>query len=175
MSSGIAGNPIEFARVAECELLFAKLALLKVGQIEVEFDGSGDSGSINSIACLDDAGNSVDVTTTCIDWNVTHDVFKQETGKWEPKVQIEHLSLDKVLEQICDEALNQSQLDWYNNDGGYGTLRILITANPPTAALEMHLRITNTDDYTFELTGLFKEPEDASKPPRANKRERIRR
>ena len=146
---------MEFARKPECELLFAKLALLKVAEVSVEFNGSGDSGSIDGVSAVDAQGKSVDLTEYFIDWTANKDVFMKDG--WKRSAAIESMSLDTVLTSICDEALDQSNLDWYNNDGGFGTLHINLCSNPPTAKLDMHLRITVTDDHTFELTGLYKE------------------
>jgi hypothetical protein len=79
--------------------LMSRLRDLDIQRVEIRYDGSGDSGSIDDV-----------------------DFYKE---KWE--------SVDDIAEDLrglCEDlgyhVLNQHyQWDWYNNDGGYGTVIIV--------------------------------------------------
>jgi hypothetical protein len=61
--------------------------------VRIEFDGSGDSGAIESIFVVKD-GN--------------HDFLKEDS------------ELYKVLSEWGYSAIDRHHVDWYNNDGGFG-------------------------------------------------------
>jgi hypothetical protein len=79
--------------------LMSRLRDLDIQRVEIRYDGSGDSGSIDDV-----------------------DFYKE---KWE--------SVDDIAEDLrglCEDLgyhiLNQHyNWDWYNNDGGYGTVIIV--------------------------------------------------
>lgn len=70
-----------------------------IDYLKIEFDGSGDSGSITGIY-LD--------------------------GSWEAPVKGK---LYELLENWAYELLEKTGVDWYNNDGGYGEIIFDMTEN----------------------------------------------
>jgi hypothetical protein len=92
--------------------LMSRLRDLDIQRVEIRYDGSGDSGSIDDV-----------------------DFYKE---KWE--------SVDDVAEDLrglCEDLgyhiLNQHyQWDWYNNDGGYGT--VIITPDTDTITIDGYVR-----------------------------------
>lgn len=105
--------------------LFKKLGL---ACIKVNFNGEGDSGSIEDIL--------VDGLTTAVDKiEVPEDVILQRQcdeyamveGKLKPVKAGETIpttTLDKFIEEFADLILQELPYDWCNNDGGRGTINI---------------------------------------------------
>lgn len=102
--------------------LQAAALLLKIDSIEVTFDGSGDSGSIEDIQIssngipINDEKHHLEV------WVKPSPHFDQEQRKWvQPPPALEVRSLRTFVENHVYEALEATGVDWCNNDGGYGT------------------------------------------------------
>jgi hypothetical protein len=86
-------------------------------RLDMEFDGSGDSGEFQSVQAVDASGGTLDLevadlATTCEEWGT--------------------------------ERLEELGYDWYNNDGGYGTITLY---DDGSGTIETHIRITETEDY----------------------------
>jgi hypothetical protein len=170
-----------FKNPAETEMLFAKLILLKVSKIEVEFAGSGDSGQIDSVAAYDAHSVQIDLTVHQVPWDEPKSTL-DASGNWVHTKENHDMPVNEIITQMCNDALEESDLDWYNNDGGQGTFTIDLSTNPPEAKLHVGINFTHTEDHEFEMEGLYKKPRKArikkEKPsapasPRANKRKNL--
>lgn len=89
------------------------------------FDGCGDSGAIDSVEYTNNEGETE---------------FGLEGGK----------DLTSLVDQFAYDYLDANDIDWYNNDGGYGELSI--DASTGKATLDVSTRYTQTEDYVFEMT-----------------------
>jgi hypothetical protein len=131
------------------------LTLLKVmggRTAEVWFDGSGDSGSIEGARLVGQEGKEIDLTNATFDWHEQKGEFDKEKNQWVKKyAPAPAKPVHDILVQICEEALEDTGHDWYNNDGGYGQLVIDLTTTPPEVKLEVHIRYTSTEDYEYDL------------------------
>lgn len=78
----------------------AKLKDNGISIIRIEFSGSGDSGSIDSTEVLDKNEDNIDLENSDL--------------------------LERIEDYGYDILSNQYNYDWYNNDGGRGTLIINI-------------------------------------------------
>jgi hypothetical protein len=122
----------------------AMMAALKASGVllvVVEFDGGGDSGAITGIEIQ---GGQPPETA---EWLVSES--NQVDGKWVTTKHAKALPIKKALEEWCYEALSQSHVDWYNNDGGYGLMEIDLTKD--TAELVIHQRYTEVNTSSFSL------------------------
>ena len=103
--------------------LFTKLQELNITSVSIPFDGSGDSGCIDltEIKFYDQNNDELELEST-----VENDLisYAESLG-------------DHILERHYD-------YDWYNNDGGYGTINIDI-ANK-TWNIEGYTRITDVEE-----------------------------
>ena len=118
----------------EMTSLLLKLADLGVTGIKIFYSGSGDSGDIDDV-----------VYTTTKD--VTFDDINYLSSYGENALYLTNLDHD-LKEEISDFAnekiLNDIE-DWWNNDGGYGTMLIKI----PSGNYEINniIYITDTEDF----------------------------
>lgn len=108
-----------------------------IGSVTVEFDGYGDSGSIQSVTYdvidFDDAAISVDVA-------VVNSVF--ENRRWVRTRSIKRMSLNDAIEALTYDYLSETHVNWYDNDGGYGELVIDVVEG--TVSLDVNVRFTES-------------------------------
>jgi hypothetical protein len=117
-------------------------------EVIVNFDGSGDSGSIWDIrfdpACEED-GPMVSILKL-------QSEFDREAGRWIQSTGVEDVPLKEAISTLTYDYLEETDVDWYNNDGGYGDLIISVSAG--TVALNVHRRLVeSTCEYSdaFEI------------------------
>lgn len=87
--------------------------------VEADYSGSGDSGSIDTINYNDKDGCNIS--------DIPNTIFEN-------------------IEEAFYEQLNETE-DWYNNEGGYGT--IVFDLEELAINISQSIRIVNTEDYEF--------------------------
>ena len=128
----------------ETEIMGVLLELHEQGitGINVYYEGSGDSGAIESVVYTkDELSDNIDhaFDEVCgLDTWSGHNSSLKETCP----------DLWDKLENFCDQSILNNIEDWWNNDGGYGNLCILI----PSGKYKVYnnVRFTQTDDYYHE-------------------------
>ena len=108
-----------------------------IASVQVAFDGCGDSGAIEDIACRD-------ASDTAVDLPEEFSVCVEEDGA-EPV----QTTLKQALEDLAYAALELHHPGWEINDGAGGALEIDVTAE--TFMLDCKLRYTAYDDHYTEL------------------------
>ena len=126
----------------EVTSLLLKLADLGVTGIKVEYEGSGDSGAIEKIVYItkslvnDEEGN-LDLLHGLDTWGDEHsELYELDTP------------LAESLEQFAYDKLMNDIDDWYNNEGGYGSIAILV----PSGRYHIYnnIRYTNVETYQHD-------------------------
>ena len=118
--------------------LLLKLADLDVTGIKIFYSGGGDSGDIDDII----------YTTTK---EASFDNIMNLTSYGEDLLNLQTLDdelSDKIKDFANEKILNHLE-DWWNNDGGYGTMLIKI----PSGKYEINNMIYITDTEEFEHDG----------------------
>lgn len=123
------------------EVLFDGLRLVGIAHVLVSFDGSGDSGQIESIDARNDADQNVtlpaaQITFAGIDW---------QTGAPTER----RLSLECAVEELVYDLLSATHSGWQDNDGAYG--EFCIDARARTIHLEFNERFTSSELYTHDF------------------------
>ena len=123
------------------EVLFDGLRQASIAYVLVSFDGSGDSGQIESIDARDDADQSVtlpaaQITFAGIDW--------QSGAPTERR-----LTLEGAVEELVYDLLSATHSGWQDNDGAYG--EFCIDARARTIHLEFNERFTSSELYTHDF------------------------
>ena len=120
------------------DALYAQLKLLPIDGVCIEFQGGGDSGEIYNIyAKAKHEGNEVDLKQVGILWL---DLNNKEVM----------MPLDKILEDVGYRALDMSDLDWYNNDGGQGSIEIVLDDGEPYVNMHMEINYVSHEDHEFD-------------------------
>lgn len=118
---------------SEVTLLLLKLADAGVTGVKVSYSGGGDSGAIESICyTAEPCETPEDVEDNC-------DVYT-------PGSNLDDIDSDayKAIEDFAYKKLDNVE-DWWNNDGGFGTLCICIPSGK--YIINNHINITSTEDY----------------------------
>jgi hypothetical protein len=124
------GDPnFQLAKTTLFDLLYAA----GVAVVEVQFDGGGDSGQINSICFVDSSGDEVDIDHCLLAY----------------PGDVETISPRDYAEKLAYEALDRTELDFSNGDGGQGTIAMLTLER--IICVEIGINHQSTDDYEFEF------------------------
>lgn len=115
-----------------------------VTNVCVSFDGSGDSGSIDHVGLYGADNKSVSVSQTIV-YPFLHSEYND--GTWKYTTTEKEVPIAEALEQLCYDMLEETGIDWYNNDGGYGQLSIDIETGE--VSLEVNTRYTEVNTYNF--------------------------
>lgn len=141
--SGIFPTPEDRTRIMNL------LASLGATRIEITFSGGGDSGEVDSATLLDAIGNELPMPDMKVQgWEKTK-VWEKGgcTVTIEPKV----MTINELLIQMTYDALEETSLDWYNNEGGAGEMIIDFRESPPRLELEVGINYTETSDHSFKF------------------------
>lgn len=147
-------SPTPFYAPAERNFLYMEnlrrvLPILRQHGIEtvsVTFNGYSDSGSIEDISYTP-CENPDALKAVPVEHISTSSYF--EDGQWRRTAAPEQSTLDEVIDALTNDYLEETGVDWYNNDGGYGDLVIDVQAG--TVSLEVQVRYTDTrTEYSAE-------------------------
>jgi hypothetical protein len=95
--------------------------------VSISFDGAGDSGSITGAKAFTFTGDFI-----------LEDRYHEDFWQYEPEI-------TEDLKNLGYEILSESGYDWYNNDGGYGSIHISLLTGEIN--LDIKIRISETEDY----------------------------
>ena len=123
------------------EVLFDGFRLVGIAHVLVSFDGSGDSGQIESIEARSDADQSAalpatQITFSSIDW--------QSGAPTERR-----LTLEGAVEELVYDLLSDTHSGWQDNDGAWG--EFCIDARARTIHLEFNERFTSSEPFTHDF------------------------
>ena len=123
--------------------LLIQLADLGVTGIQISYEGSGDSGCIDEVLYTTDKlpenlEDAFDKIRSLNSW--------QEDAKYLRNLDS---GLSSDIESFAEEKILDSIEDWWNNDGGYGTMCILV----PSGKYQVENNIRITEVETFEHDG----------------------
>jgi hypothetical protein len=117
------------------QVLFEALASAGIATVEMNFDGYGDSGSIEDTTAFD--GNNHELALPTAEITIKTVVF--DTGAIKDKA----LALGDYIESIAMDFLEETHCGWENNDGAYG--RFLFSLEKQTITLEYNERYVQSD------------------------------
>ena len=123
--------------------LLIQLADLGVTGIQIYYEGSGDSGCIDEVL----------YTTDKLPENL-EDAFDKirSLNSWDEDAKyLRNLDsgLSSDIESFAEEKILDSIEDWWNNEGGYGTMCILV----PSGKYDVMNNVRITEIETFEHVG----------------------
>ena len=123
--------------------LLLQLADRGVTGIQIYYEGSGDSGCIDEVLYTTDKlpENEEDAFDKIRSLNTW-----QEDAKYLRSLDS---GLSSDIESFAEEKILDSIEDWWNNDGGYGTLCILV----PSGKYDIMNNIRITEIETYEHVG----------------------
>lgn len=138
-ATGIQRDAHEYTYLENLRRVLPFLREHDVSEVRVEFDGGGDSGSIQAVHYdvdgFDENGIYLEVTEV-------QQVFNEDERRW-INIRIEsHKPLRKAIRELTYDYLSESNVDWYNDSGGFGEL--VIKVDEGTVSLEVSARYTES-------------------------------
>ncbi len=133
------GAPAELTRTHNKNLIFAALADLGVHRVTVDYDGSGDSGQIESIEAWNAVSEKVPLPS----------IGKVQLAPENPDRPVADIGLEAAVEQLAWDYLYDNHCGWENNDGAFGTFVFDVPAR--TITLEHNERYTDLNTSTHEF------------------------
>lgn len=133
-------------------LLMTLLKVMGGNRVVVGFSGGGDSGSVESVELLDHNDRNIPLDNAEFEWEVETSTPNEATGEWVAKFEVKPYAVAEILKDACEAALENANLDWYNNDGGQGSLEIDLSTEPPTITLNIGINTMTTEEYKFDYT-----------------------
>lgn len=123
------------------EVLFDGLRLVGIAHVLVSFDGSSDSGQIESIEARNDADQSVTLPAA----QITFAGIEWQSGAPTER----RLTLEGAVEELVYDLLSDTHSSWQDNDGAYG--EFCIDARARTIHLEFNERFTSSELFTHDF------------------------
>ena len=121
--------------------LFEALAQAGIHTVVVCFDGSGDSGQVETVDGFDSGNNLVQLTTDTIGFS--------EVDFESSSIRVEQKAARAVVEIMTYDFLRQTHGGWENNDGAYGEFTFDVAEQ--TIALDFNERFTDFTNYQHEF------------------------
>jgi len=115
--------------------LLIKLADIGITGIMVRYDGAGDSGQIEEIQYCTEPIDDVEEIEDKIDFH-------------SPSLDKLDSDLRQDIESLVYKFLLEDIEDWYNNEGGYGTVSIMIPSGQ--YSIDNNIRVIDYENYTHE-------------------------
>ena len=122
--------------------LLIQLADLGVTGIKIKYEGSGDSG------CIDDVLYTVDKLSENEEdaFDAVKSLESWDTGV--KRLDMLHSGLSSDIQNFAEEKILNDVEDWWNNEGGYGEMCILVPSGK--YQVENNIRILHVEDYVHE-------------------------
>ena len=144
--------PTTFPNKDRKHLLLTLLKVMGGHKVVVTFGGGGDSGSIENVELFSHDNNPINIEEAEFEWEEESHAFDVVQKEWVTTKQDKIMPLKDILQKITENALEESGLDWYNNEGGQGSLEIDLSEDPPAIILNVGINYTHTEDHMFDLT-----------------------
>ena len=112
---------------------------LGVTGINIYYEGGGDDGYVDNIS----------ITTIKLPKDDNEGAFEEILQcENDPQLEKKNTELFNKLEEFTTDTILDSIEDWWNNEGGYGNLCILV----PSGKYKVYnsIRYTKTEDYYHE-------------------------
>ena len=120
-------------------LIFAALAERGIHRVTVDYDGSGDSGQIESIEAWNAANEKIPLPT----------IRKVQLASANPDSPVNEIGLEAAVEELAWAYLYDHHDGWENNDGAFGAFVFNVPDRMIT--LEHNERYTEVDTSTHEF------------------------
>ena len=133
------GAPAEDTRTQNKHLIFAALAEAGIHRVTVEYDGSDDSGQIESIEAWNTANEKIPLPS----------LRKVQLASENTDFPVDEIGLEAAVEQLAWDYLYDNHGGWENNDGAFGTFEFSVPDR--TIALQHNERYTDVNTTTHEF------------------------
>ncbi len=129
-----------------------------INKVVVKFDGSGDSGCIDEVIFY--AADEEITNPPLEEVSIRYNSSRFENGHWMRMVEDKVIPLSNAIDDIVDDWLSSTSVDWYNNAGGFGDC--IIDVENGELQLDVSVRVTESElayfkEYAFDEIMAFTE------------------
>lgn len=109
----------------------------------VEFYGGGDCGQIENVNIEPDPPEMCRVSVT--EEKYIRD-YNEETKQYDCRKEnvTKLMTLEQALEALTYQALDETNVDWYNNEGGGGSLEIELSGDTPQIKFHVYYNVVES-------------------------------
>lgn len=140
-------------------ILFGALKIAGIARVTVTFDGSGDSGQIESVEAYDIENNPVELPAETMTYPAAvmdaryEPCAENRSGKQFVGYDVREIektaSISTIIEEIFWDFIGARHGGWENNDGGFGQCHF--TVDEGVIRLEMNERYTETNYFEHQI------------------------
>jgi hypothetical protein len=141
-----------FPTEAHKRKLLALLKVLGIKEVRADFAGGGDSGEFHVPLAYDYSGNKVSIDQHKLTWRAESSTWDERKGFSDNISDTTEQSLEEILHTLMEHIVGQTDLDWYNNEGGSGVAVINFGVSPPSVTVEMSINYMSTQDHNFDFS-----------------------
>jgi hypothetical protein len=122
-----------------------------VAHVEASFQGGGDSGDIERSVAKNADGEVVDLGLAGVRVELiqTGSVYNIRTKRHDRTTEKVVKKLEEAINGFMNDALEQTGIDWYNNEGGQGSIEMNVKDG--TVVVHMEQNVTTTENSEHEL------------------------
>ncbi len=118
-----------------------------IESVEVSFEGCGDDGAIHDITFTPSL--SPELEELQIDYQTASRAFSD--GKWLWHSIEKTGPVQDVIEKLTYEFLETTQVDWYNNEGGFG--KLVIDTKEESVSLDVNVNYyESSNEFSSKLS-----------------------
>ena len=118
-------HPEEHAYMDNLRTLLPVLREHGVERVLVDFSGCGDSGQIDDVSYAPESARRA-IACAAVESQTVR--FAHENGEWRRHVETLTHDIDEAVVHLTEDYLEETGVDYYNNEGGYGHLEINVAA-----------------------------------------------
>lgn len=116
-----------------------------IDKVVVWFSGSGDSGQIDSVVFYSSERRvRAPVAEIVVPTNTTSFV----NGEWKKVTEDASLSIEDAICELVNEMLDETDVDWYNNNGGQGEWIWQVMDNKLMFYVDVNI-MEQVNEYTY--------------------------
>lgn len=117
-----------------------------IRNLSVEFSGCGDSGAFDDLQCDEEIPNIV------VSIYKVKRLWNTELNCYEKEFLLDELPLKNAIQDVIEDYVDSTGCDWYNDDGGTGTVELDLDAMVFEASIDQHyLESSNAHSDEFSL------------------------
>lgn len=124
----------------------------KITDVYVSFDGCGDSGAIEEPTFTRSRDKKTgEIETVCVDKIFCLSLVNNRSwngSTWVSNLSEKKVSLADAMHEVVNDYLEAANVDWYNNDGGFGSFKLNVQRGD--CSISVYQRYTEESCEFFE-------------------------
>ena len=134
-------------------IVLGVLKALQIREVEVDFDGSGDSGQINDVLYVRGVGKKDGESNEELDNTEIEGAEVVHSTEWdggkEEWVKMKQATLRDLIEELCYDLLEANHGGWEINEGSFGKFRLVVKDDKIDLTFHERIESVETSEETY--------------------------